>query len=105
MLIKMVQEIESGQIDTEYGGCVIKQRLARKNQGKSGGYRCVILYRTQDKLFMVYGFAKKDRDNIDDSEVIAFKDLAEQMLIITDESIDKLIRSKALIEVHYDKSK
>ncbi len=104
MLINSVMEIEAGHIDTDYGGSVIKQRLARANQGKSGGYRCVILYRIQNKMFMVYGFAKKDRDNIDEDEVEAFKELADEMFNLTDESIDKLIKSKALIEVHYDKS-
>lgn len=98
----MVKEIESGQIDTDYGGSVIKQRLARKNQGKSGGYRCIILYRIQDKVFMVYGFAKKDKDNIEDDEVLGFKALAEEMLNLTDESLNKLIERKALIEVEYD---
>jgi len=98
----MVKEIESGQIDTDYGGSVIKQRLARKNQGKSGGYRCIILYRIQDKVFMVYGFAKKDKDNIEDDEVLGFKALAEEMLKLTDESLNKLIERKALIEVEYD---
>ncbi len=104
MLINMIKEIEDGQIDTEYGGFLIKQRLARKKQGKSGGYRCVILYRMLDKMFMVYGFAKKDRDNIEDDEVIGFKALAEEMLNLTDESLNKLIESKALYEVNYDKS-
>lgn len=104
MLLTMVKEIDSGQTDTEYGGCLIKQRLARKNQGKSGGYRCIVLYRFQEKVFMVYGFAKKDRDNLEDDEVVGFKALAEEMLNLTDESLETLIKSNALIEVNYDKS-
>lgn len=104
MLINMINEVENGKIDADYGGFVIKQRLSRKNQGKSGGYRCVIIYRIQDKMFMVYGFAKKDRDNINDDEIVGFKALAEEMLNLTEESLDKLIKSKALIEVCYDQS-
>jgi len=105
MLCALVKDIESNQIDVSYGGSVIKQRLARKNQGKSGGYRCVILYRMQERVFFVYGFAKSDRDNISDEEVNDFKDLAAELLNLSDSALMKLIETRTLIEVQYDKEK
>jgi hypothetical protein len=43
-LRQAVKEAEAGKIDADYGGGVIKQRIARTGEGKSGGYRTVILY-------------------------------------------------------------
>lgn len=48
-LCEAVHNAERGLIDADYGGGVIKQRIARENEGKSGGYRS----------FFVYGFPKK----------------------------------------------
>lgn len=50
-------------IDADYGGGVIKQRIARPHEGKSGGYRTIILYRQHAKAFFVYGFSKNERDS------------------------------------------
>lgn len=104
-LCQLIEAIENGNIDADYGGGVIKQRLARKNQGKSGGYRCIILYRIHEKIFFVYGFAKKDRDNIEQQEEIAFKDLAQEMLGLSDAALNRLIEKNILMEVHYGKDK
>jgi hypothetical protein len=38
-VIKAVADVESGKIDANYGGGIIKQRIARSGGGKSGGYR------------------------------------------------------------------
>ena len=63
---------EAGLVDADLGGGVIKQRLARPGQGKSGGFRNIVLFRRQAMAFFVYGFAKNDRDNIDRQELKAF---------------------------------
>lgn len=65
-LLEAVERAEKGQIDADLGGDVIKQRLARKGQGKSAGFRTIILYHAARRAFFVYGFAKSERDNIDD---------------------------------------
>lgn len=67
-LHKAVEEAEAGRIDADYGGGVIKQRMARPNEGKSGGYRSIILFKKGDKAFFVYGFIKSERDNINELE-------------------------------------
>ena len=56
-----IQRAERGLIDADLGGGVIKQRVARPGQGKSGGYRTIILYRQAHRAFFVYGFAKTNR--------------------------------------------
>ena len=44
-----VARAEMGLIDAELGGGVIKQRLARPGQGKSGGYRSIILFKKGER--------------------------------------------------------
>ena len=63
-LQEAIERAEKGLIDADLGGSVIKQRVARPGQGKSGGFRTVILYRYGERAFFVYGFAKSDLDNI-----------------------------------------
>jgi hypothetical protein len=63
-LCEAVRRAEKGSIDADLGGGVIKQRLARQGQGRSGGWRSIVLFRRGDRAFFVYGFAKSDRDNI-----------------------------------------
>ena len=41
-LWETIEDVESGRVDADYGGGVIKQRLSRTNEGKSGGYRSII---------------------------------------------------------------
>lgn len=51
-----IKRAERGQIDANLGGGVIKQRVARPGQGKSGGYRMIVLYRTRTRAIFAYGF-------------------------------------------------
>jgi hypothetical protein len=98
-LWEIVKEAEAGKIDADYGGGVIKQRLARPNKGKSGGYRTIILYRKGEKAYFVYGFPKSERANIDKAEVHAFKDLAKITLALSEEDLTKLIKAEAYKEI------
>jgi len=72
VLIDAVARAERGIMDVDLGGGVIKQRIARPGQGKSGGYRSIILFRKGVDAFFVYGFAKSDRENIEDDELEKF---------------------------------
>ena len=101
-LCEAVTRAEKGLLDADLGSGVIKQRIARQGQGKSGGYRSIIIFRCGDKAFFVYGFAKSDRDNIREDEVEAFKKAAKEMLELSDEQIAELIDKGHLTEVKQD---
>tara|TARA_Y100001934_G_scaffold158745_1_gene189798 strand:- start:476 stop:625 length:150 start_codon:yes stop_codon:yes gene_type:complete len=47
----------------------------------------------------VYGFAKKERDNIRRDELKVFKQAAKELLALSDEQIEKLIIVGGLTEV------
>ncbi len=44
-----IARAEKGTIDADLGGHVIKQRIARLRQGKSGGYRTIIIFQKGEK--------------------------------------------------------
>jgi hypothetical protein len=88
-----------GQFDANLGGVVIKQRIARAGQGKSGGYRTIILYRQEQRAFFVFGFAKSEQANIDHEEEALFKKMAKEILALSDEQIAALIENQPFSEV------
>ena len=98
-LCDAVARAERGLIDADLGGGVIKQRLARPGQGKSGGYRSIILLRIRHRAVFAYGFAKNERDNIDGDELTAFRDLAAAVLSYDDRQLRLALDSNVLTEV------
>jgi len=98
-LVQAVEDAEAGKVDAELGGGVIKQRIARPGEGKSGGYRTIILYRKGDLAFFVFGFAKSEMDNISKEDLKGFKKLAELMLALSDEQLRELVKRKEIEEV------
>jgi hypothetical protein len=100
-LCEAVYQAERGLIDADLGGGVIKQRLAREGQGKSGGFRSILLFRRGSKAFFVYGFAKSDRDNIRRDELKAFRKLAGEMLTLDDKALAAAMRNGTIMEIEY----
>lgn len=101
-LCDAVERAARGLIDADLGGSVIKQRLAREGQGKSGGFRSIVLFRRGGKAFFVYGFAKSDRDNIRRDELKAFRRLASEMLAYDDKALEAAIKNGTITEIRCD---
>lgn len=99
VLRKAIEEAERGVISADLGGHIIKQRIARTGQGKSGGYRTIIIFQQGKRAFFVYGFAKSDRENIDKAELEAFRQAAVHLLALDEEQLDTLLENGALTEV------
>ena len=85
-------------MDADLGGGVIRQRVARPGSEKSGGFRTLILFRLGSLAFFVHGFAKNERDNIDDDELVALRKLAAEMLKYNDDALRRAIANKTLID-------
>lgn len=98
-LRKAILDADAGNIDADYGGGVIKQRIARPGEGKSGGYRSVILYRRGDKAFFVYGFSKNERENIDKAEEKEFKALAKVTFAFSEAQLATLLKKGIFTEI------
>jgi len=90
---------ESGIVDADLGHGVIKQRIARENEGRSGGFRSIILFRAGDRAFFVYGFSKSARSNLRPDELQGFRELADEMLSYDNDALAAAMAAGALIEV------
>jgi hypothetical protein len=101
-LCKAIQSAEAGLIAADLGGGVIKQRLARRGSGKSGGFRTLILFKTGERAIFVHGFAKKDVENLRSDELVALRKLAAEMLAYRIEEIESAVASATLMEVKCD---
>lgn len=101
-LVDAISRASQGLIDADLGGGVIKQRIARRGQGKSGGYRTIIVFRQGEKAFFVYGFAKSSRDNLDEREQAVYRKAAKELLALSDAQIEQLLERQALAEVKTD---
>jgi hypothetical protein len=101
-LIEAVRRAERGLIDAILGSGVIKQRIARPGEGKSGGFRSIVLFRSGERAFFVYGFAKSAQDNIGPKELKAFKALADEVFKYDAISLLKATNYGELIEVTDD---
>ncbi len=97
-----IERAERGTIDADLGGGLIKQRVARRGEGRSGGYRMMIAYRTKDRAFFLLGFAKNERENVSSDQQAALRKLAEVWLRTSDARITDSIQEGVLQEVFDD---
>jgi hypothetical protein len=97
-----IQDANRGLIDADLGGGVIKQRVARRGAGKSGGFRTMIVFRARALAIFVHGFAKSEVENIGPIELTALKKLASELLAYGADALDKAIASGTLMELQCD---
>lgn len=98
-LCEAIARADRGLIDADLGGGVIKQRIARPNQGRSGGFRSIVFFRSGERAFFVFGFAKNVTENISPDNVKAFKLVAKVVLNHDDKQLQKLLDLKQFVEV------
>ena len=101
-LCDAVRRAGQGLIDADLGGGVIKQRIGRQGQGRSRGYRAIVLFRRGERCFFVYGFAKSGRDNLRRDELKAFRLLADEMLAMGDNGLRAALANGTIVEVACD---
>ena len=98
-LWEVVNQLETGQADADLGGYVYKMRIARPGEGKSGGYRVIVFFRSGDKTFCHYAYPKASRDSISEKELRVFKKLAKRHLTMTNEQLTEAVKSGEFIEI------
>ncbi|QMW22136.1 type II toxin-antitoxin system RelE/ParE family toxin [Sandaracinobacteroides saxicola] len=99
ILREAVARADKGLIDADLGAGVIKQRVARAGQGKSGGYRTLILFRHGDRAIFAFGFAKSRQANIPRADLAILKDAAAEALAWSQDELNQLVVSGALVEI------
>lgn len=94
-LCKAMSQVIAGQAD-DLGGGVFKKRL------NDNMHRSIVLAKGVGYWVYEYLFAKKDRDNIEDDELLAFRLLAKSYAGLTDSQIAQLISVKHFLEICHD---
>ena len=95
-LCRAIAEVRKGQAD-DLGGGVFKKRLD-KNRSRS-----IILAKGRAHWVYEYLFAKKDRDNIDEKELAAFRRLAGTYERLDDQQLDRLLKEGDFTEICHDR--
>ena len=53
-LLAAADEVNRGEYEVDLGGGVFKKRIARAGSGKAGGYRAILFFRKNERLFFAY---------------------------------------------------
>jgi len=101
-LVVAIETARRGLIDADLGGGVIKQRVARPGQGKRGGFRMLIGFRS-DRAIFLFGFAKNERENIDDQQLTTLREIVASWFAADDKKIAQALKDGLLIEVKHGK--
>jgi hypothetical protein len=100
-LCDAVVEMQKGLIDARLGGGLIKKRVARSGHGKRGGYRVILASNLGDRWVFMFGFAKNERDNVDDDELRLMKRLASAFLEMDDRMLRQALTSGEILEIYH----
>lgn len=93
-----VQQVLLGQAD-DLGSGVFKKRL------NNNLHRSIILAKAGNYWIYEYLYAKKDRENIENDELLAFRLLAKSYAGLTDHQVGQLLINGDFVEIcHEDKT-
>jgi hypothetical protein len=98
-LREAIERAERGLVDADLGGGLIKQRVARRGQGRSSGYRTIIAYRTNQRAVFLFGFAKSEMENIAPNQLTAARDIAKKLLAADNAQIARDLEEGQLQEI------
>ncbi len=99
-LSEAILRAEQGLVDANLGGGLIKQRVARAGEGRSGGYRTIVAYRRAGRAVFLYGFAKNERDNIGPDELAELRRVGQNWLGASEQTICEALEEEKLQEVN-----
>jgi hypothetical protein len=98
-LIEAVARAVRGSIDADFGGGILKQRVARQGQGRRAGYRTLIAFRAGDRAVFLYAFAKNERENIEAAELLTLREIGAGWLAADARLIQQALADGILQEV------
>jgi hypothetical protein len=101
-LCETIKRAGLGLIDADLGSSVIKQRVARPGEGRSGGFRTLIAFKARQRSVFMFGFTKRDVDNISDRELADLRRVAKVYMSLSDDAINIAVAEKKLLEVICD---
>ncbi|KTC73898.1 hypothetical protein Lbir_0954 [Legionella birminghamensis] len=89
------------QLKYSLGAGLYKLRVAtNEGRGKSGGSRSILAFKKDNGIYWLHLFSKNNKGNVTTSELKKLKQLADIMLGLDNEQINKLITLGELFEVN-----
>jgi len=98
-LYKALEEVCSGKYDANLGGHIYKKRIRFEGKGKSGSGRTIVCYKKDGMAIFIHGFAKNEKSNLSNKELIALKEFSKILLRLSDEQIQIALQAGDFIEV------
>jgi hypothetical protein len=98
-LLAVADEVNRGEYEADLGGGVIKKRFARTGAGKSGGYRFILYFRQDERLFFADMFAKSAQANIGEGAKRWYKKVAKEYLDYTEDQLEARLKEGWIREV------
>jgi hypothetical protein len=98
-LRSIVAQVDAGNAEADLGGGVYKVRVPREGEGKSGGYRVVLLFKKDTVTFFKCGFAKSSLGNIKSSQVLHYRKLAKYYFPMNNDQLDDLVKHRLYDEI------
>jgi hypothetical protein len=103
-LIEAVQRAEDGLIDADLGAHLIKQRVARKGGGRSGGFRTILFLKEGDRAVFLHLFEKSRQSNLSEAEKEAYREFAKILVSLRNPAFVKLVEERKWKEIAHDES-
>ena len=86
--------------DADLGGGLYKFRIARPEEGARGGGRALVALKVGHRAVLMFGWEKKDMENITPKELKVYRLLAKRYLEFTDGEIGIAVNDGTLVELH-----
>ena len=98
-LLETITNLSKQKSSSNLGGGLFKLRLARKGQGKSGGYRTLLAYKHEEVVFFMYAFAKNEKGNLSEVELDYYIRLGKSLLTMDKTLIEDGLEKQIFFEV------
>lgn len=96
-LLKTIENISNNLGTSDLGNGLYKTRMPRSGQGKSGGFRTIVVFKEAEIAIFVYGFSKNEKENLDKNELKYFKKLAKDLLKLNHQEIAEMEKEGSFI--------
>lgn len=87
--------------DADLGGGLYKFRIARPGEGARGGGRALVALKVGRRAVLMFGWEKKDMENITPKELKVYRLLAKRYLEFTEEEIGIALDDGILLEFRW----
>ena len=98
-MLEAIYNLEKGLSVADLGGNLYKIRVKRGNRGKSSGFRTIVVYKKEDRAIFLYGFGKSEKANIEASELLYFKKLGSDLLLLDINQLKDSIEQQILFDL------